>query len=127
MLITLPWVLGIVFLLVGSRQNAAIAARQKITVSTITWHEASNHNQYRYTFTLSGKQYNGLSQSPTDTAEIGERMAVYFDPRNPEINSLEDFATASKRQGNPLPLLFIGVAGVTALIVLSKARNRKRT
>jgi hypothetical protein len=101
--------------------------RQQMTIGTITGHEASNHNQYRYTFTFSGKQYNGLSQSPTDTTEIGERMTVYFDPRNPDTNSLEDFSAASKREGNPLPILFIGVAGVAGLIVFSKARNRRRT
>jgi hypothetical protein len=127
MLITLPWVFLIVFLLAGSRHNATIAARQQMTIGTITGHEASNHNQYRYTFTFSGRQYSGLSQSPTDTAEIGEPMTVFFDPRNPDTNSLEDFSAASKRNGNMLPLLFLGVAGVAGLIAFSKARNRKRT
>jgi hypothetical protein len=127
MLITLPWVLLIVFLLAESRHNATVAARQQVTIGIITGHEASNHNQYRYTFTFSGRQYNGLSQSPTDTGEIGDRMAVYFDPLNPDTNSLEDFSAASKRDGNMLPILFIGVAGIAGLIMFSKARHRKRT
>jgi hypothetical protein len=127
MLITLPWVFGIVFLLAESRNNATIAARQQTTIGTITGHEVSNHNQYRYMFIFSGKQYIGLSQSPTDTAEIGERVRVYFDSRNPDTNSLEDFSAASKRKGNMLPILFIGVAGIAGLIAFSKARNKKRT
>jgi hypothetical protein len=82
-----------------------VANRERETTCLITAHETSNHNHYRYSFTVSERQYTGISQSPTGGGIVGEQMKVYFDSHDPNTNSLEDFSVTSQRDFGPLPLL----------------------
>ena len=65
---------------IDSHRQAAVANREQDTTCLITAHEVSNHNQYRYSFTVLGTQYTGISQSPTDGAVVGEQMKVTVIP-----------------------------------------------
>jgi hypothetical protein len=124
--ITLPWVIGVVFIFSDSRRMDAVANRQQTARGLVTAYERSNHNQYRYTFTAQGKQYGGISQSPTDSAIVGGQIQVYFDPRDPTTNSLEDFSTRSRRDMGMLPFLALGIGGVAAFILYSKTTSPSR-
>lgn len=125
MLVTVPWVLGAAFSIAASHREAVVANREQNTTCLITAHETSNHNQYRYSFTVSGRQYSGISQSPTDGVAVGEQMKVYFDPQNPSTNSLEGFSAASQRELGPVPLLAAGVLAVAVFIGLNKMRTKR--
>jgi hypothetical protein len=102
-----------------------VANREQETTCLITAHETSNHNQYRYSFTVLGRPYTGISQSPTDSAVVGEQMKVYFDPDDPTTNSLEDFSLASRRDFGPLPLLVGGILAVAGFIGMTKMRSKR--
>ena len=66
MLITVPWVVGIIFAIASIRHNEQVAGREQQTIGVITSREADNHNQYRYSFTVAGQVLRGLSQSPNE-------------------------------------------------------------
>jgi hypothetical protein len=53
-----------------------VANREQEAACLITAHEPSNHNQYLYTFKVLGREYTGISQSPTDRAVVGEQLKV---------------------------------------------------
>lgn len=123
LLITLPWLLGLVFLIHESRVDRAIAARQQTTQGTITVHEPSNHNRYGYRFTVKGRAYTGWESPRSTELEIGKVVTVYYDPANPNKNALTDFNDLSADSLGPVPLMVLGICGVTIFIILRRRRN----
>jgi predicted metalloprotease with PDZ domain len=104
-LITIPWVLGLVFVVHEWRVDRVIAARQQTTQGVITTHEPSNHNQYGYTFKIKGQAYTGWESPKSTELEIGKVVTVYYDPANPNQNALTDFDELSAKSLGPLPVL----------------------
>jgi len=126
LLITLPWVLGFGFLFSGARQKAEIAGRQEATLGFVTAYDRANHNQCQYSFMVGGRHFNGRSSSPAETASVGQQVQVYFDSGNPSVNSLEDFASASRRDRSVSLVAMVGVSLVAAVILSAKVSSRKR-
>ena len=54
LLITLPWVLGVAFDIYQFNLYGAVAKRQETLTGIVTAHEPSNHNCYRYRFSIDG-------------------------------------------------------------------------
>lgn len=120
---TFPLIVGLAVGLYSSRRDAATGARQELTTGKITAHEPNNHDSYRYTFTVQGRQFNGISGSPKPAEVVGASTQVYFDPRDPNTNSLEDFLMRSRRDRKLVPLFVFGICVIPAFILYSKLRN----
>lgn len=118
-----PFAIGLVFVWSNFARYHAIAERQQFTTGAVTAFEASNHNQCRYTFEISGRRCSGRWSSSTETASVGQEVRVYFDPTDPATNSLEDFEVASRRQRGLLLFLIVEICGIVGLIVIAKRRS----
>jgi hypothetical protein len=130
LLVVLPWAMGLASAIHDWNKDRKVARREKVAVGTITAHEVSNHNQYRYKFSIDGQSYGGLGNSPKDLINsrntsklettIGEQVLVYYDPMNPSANALRDFSDLSNIALGPVPLMLIGIGAVTSYIYLRK-------
>jgi hypothetical protein len=124
LLITLPWVIGLVFLLFSSASDQAIAGREQITYGIIRTHEPANHNRFGYEFSLSGRPFTGW-QIPTRDFEIGQRVLVYYDPLDPTKSSLDSFAGATDRILGPAIFCAVGTAAVVVIIFVRRRAHAK--
>jgi len=66
----LAWVLGIIVMLAQSHSELSVAHRQQTTTAVITSHEESNHDQYRYSYLVGGKNYAGIGNAPSGFAVV---------------------------------------------------------
>jgi hypothetical protein len=132
LLVVLPWASGLALAIHDWNKDRAIAQRERTTLGAITAHEISNHNQYRYTFSIDGKSYSGLGNSPNDFGEsgksskeelsVGQQVPVYYDPLNPSTNALRDFAKLSTESFGPVPMLLLGIGAVGFYIFFRKRK-----
>jgi hypothetical protein len=125
--VTIPWIIGILFLLPQFLQKQAVGRRQQLTSGVVTAYEPSNHNQCRYTFQTQGKQYSGISSALSERVNIGEQVQVYFDPQNPVTNSLDDFSDSSKSDFSVMVFMTIGIGCIAFCILLARNSRRQRT
>jgi hypothetical protein len=120
--IALPWALGAVVAVHGWTVNRAVAEREQTTVGTITAHDEANHNQYGYIFSVNGKSYMGLETPRKEELHIGQRVRVYYDPTDPTMNALTDFAELATASLGLVPLVLFGVG---ALVLFIRHRRRR--
>ena len=124
--LALPLVFGtLVFTIPKVLQDDGAAKRQQTTTGTVTAYDRSNHNQCQYVFEVQGKRYGGMGSVPTGTASVGEHMQVYFDSRDPAINSLRDFSSTTRGDESMGAFLVLGICGFTVLIIYGKLRRIK--
>jgi hypothetical protein len=126
MLITVPWIIGVFFLLIRSHWEAVVGNRQRIANGVITAHEQENHNQYRYRFSVDGTTYTGLSNAPDDVATVNGEAIVYYDPQNPSTNSLQNFTSESERDSGFVGIPMGGIAAIAIVILVAKVNARNR-
>jgi hypothetical protein len=120
LLITVPWVIGLIFFLYSAASDQAIAGREQTTYGIIRTHEPANHNRFGYDFSINGKLYTGW-QIPAHEFEIGQRVLVYYDPLDPTTSSLNSFARIADQSLGPA--IFCAV-GITAVVVIIFVRRR---
>src|SRR5258706_2448523 len=69
LLVVLPWAIGLTWSIHDWNKARAVARRERVAVGIITVHEVSNHNQYRYRFSIDGQSYSGLGRSSKDFSD----------------------------------------------------------
>jgi hypothetical protein len=121
---TVPLIFGLFLIVPEALKESLAATRQQTSQGIISSYEMSNHNRCRYSFTVNGKIYNGVSSAPTLDTEAGRRVVVYFDPKNPEVNALEDLSAKSRRDGGFLWMLVAAIGAIVGFVVLPKAARR---
>src|SRR5262252_8076303 len=91
-LLILPCVMWAGFLLYKLEVYRHAAKRQQTAFGTVTAHDPANHSRYGYTFTVTGRRYDGW-QVPVDSEKwaVGQQVVVYYDAADPGRNSLEHF------------------------------------
>jgi hypothetical protein len=57
-----------------------------------------------------------------DEWKLGERVVVYYDPKEPSTSSLIDFADRADDDIGPMPLLFAGIVGFIGFIFYQRRR-----
>jgi hypothetical protein len=126
-----PFALGLAFVSFNAHRYHVLAERQQSTTGIVTAYTPSNHNRCTYTFEIRGTRYSGTWSSPTETANVGQAVQVYYDRNNPATNSLEDFGSASRRQRGVQLFLGLGACAVVGFVVYAKSRpaiaSRQRT
>jgi hypothetical protein len=124
----IPFILGAVVLLSLSEEYSEVARRQQAATGTIVRQEPSNHNRCGYTFEVDGHGYSGWDTPVRREPSMGQRVRVYYDPRNPATNALTDFDERSYRMRGPaiaiLLLSAIVAAGVLVLSAIRWVRNK---
>jgi hypothetical protein len=130
LLVVLPWAIGLAWTIHDWNKDRAVAQRERVAVGIITVHEVSNHNQYRYRFSIDGQSYSGLGSSPNDFSNsgssskeeiaVGQQVPVYYDPLDPSTNALRDFANLSTDSLRPVPILVLGIGAVAIYIFIRR-------
>ena len=120
LLITLPWVIGLLLLVSDGRNKADIASREATAIGTITEHNPSNHNECRYRFTVRGRLFEGGSSCRTENVVLGSTTTVYFDAANPTINSLEEYDESGRNSLGPCGLIIAGILSFVGAIAYQK-------
>ena len=67
-----------------------LVSRHASTTAHVTATECWDHHKSIYSFTTNGKAYSGdtsFPDDPCDSTLIGRAILVYFDPRDPTVNS----------------------------------------
>lgn len=126
LMITLPWVIGIIFFLYSAKVDQAVAGRERLTSGVVKRHEPSNHNRYGYDFTVNGKAYSGWTSPTQREYIIGETVSVYYDPLDPTKSSLSSFAEACYRAIGPVFLMALGIITIAAYIFMRKRATKNR-
>lgn len=123
LLVVLPWLVALVLFTGFALADKAIAAREQTTTGTIIAHDPSNHDSYQYGYVVAGRSFRAWQVPHRDTWQIGTQVVVFYDPRNPEVSSLIDFAERSADDAGPIPLLVLGIVGFVAFIFCRRRRN----
>ena len=122
--IVLPWALGAVLSIHEWRVDRDVATREQTTQGVITSHEPANHNQYEYIFLVNGKNFSGWQSPNKDELEIGKKVLVYYDPRNPSKNAITDFRELETSSLGPVPMMLFGIGAVAWLIRTQRRKSR---
>jgi len=120
LIVTLPFVLGVVFIAPQAIKEGSAAKRQQTIQGSVTSYERFNHNQCQYVFSVWGKQYAGIASAPRDHVTVGDQVRVYFDSQNPTVNSLEDFSQISQRAKRDVYFLVAVIVAFACFIFVSK-------
>ena len=115
LILTLPLAIGIVASVFSANQNAGIASHETATDGVIL--DCQPSNLCRFSFASFGHSFEGAGTAGAGTATVGHKVTVFFDTNHPQTNSLEDFATTSRRQLVMVPccLLLISLVVGTAI------------
>jgi hypothetical protein len=122
---TVPWIIGILFLVYWWKADREVAVREQTAQGIIVSHEPANHNRYGYTFSVNGKTFNGWETPRKNEPQIGDRVIVYYDPLDPNKNALTDFDDLSLEILGPVPMLLLGIGAVASYIWIRRRRNRR--
>ena len=117
LLVLVPWVLGLFFSLYQWQLFRAIATRERESGAVVTSHKQTNHNRYGYTFDVDGHTYTGWNTPIHTEPQIGQHIAIYYDPQHPEKSSMRHFSENSLSSFGPIPLLLFGTGGLAGLIL----------
>lgn len=126
LLISLPWVLGLILTVHRWNEYRQIAPRQRTHRGVITSYEPKNHSSYGYTFTVRGSLYKGRESFIRGELRIGEQVRVYYDPQNPNKNSLFDFEQLAGSELGSMPLMILGILGLTGFVLWKRREERAR-
>lgn len=127
LLVVLPFALFVILALYDFRTDQITAAREQTVPGQIVSHDPPNHNRFGYQFTVNGKMYTGWA-IPTTDYQIGQKVLVYYDPRDPDKSQLDDFADNGYRIIGPVFFCLFGICGVSLYIFLRRRIIRsKRT
>lgn len=116
MLVVLPFVVGIVFSLYGWRADRVAAAREQTAHGQIVSHQPYEHDRFGYTYSVNGRAYSGWAYPSSHDYAVGQRVMVYYDPVDPRMSSLNDFADDAWAAFRPVPL-FVSIVIVVAVLI----------
>ncbi len=122
--VVLPWALGAILFIYEWKVDREIATREQTTQGVITTHEPANHDRYGYVFSVNDKTFNGWESPKKQELEIGKRVVVYYDPRNPKKNALTDFRELGMDSTAPVPMLLFGIGAVAWFIGAQRRKSR---
>ena len=122
-LVVLPWFIGFMWLLFSGISQRVVAERQQLVEGLVTAYEPANHNQYRYVFFVDGKSYSGLESPKGRALAVGQKVTVYYDPRDPATNALTEFGDLSIETFGPIPTLLFGIGVVAFFIWRARRKN----
>jgi hypothetical protein len=123
------WIMApiLVLLVYAWHEDREAAKRQKTAVATIVAQDHSNHGCYNFVFSVESVPYSGCD-FPMQPA-IGHKVLVFYDPKDPSRNHVQDFWKVSqgRLQFVPVPILFfIAGAGYIWLRRRSYRREQER-
>lgn len=124
LLFGLPFSLGALLLINQSIADREVAARQQLASATITSHEPSNHNRYGYHFSVNGQSFSGWESPRGSEPVIGQRVSVYYDPKDPSTNALTDFNERADEILGPVPCWYLALAAWHLAFIISVAGMR---
>jgi hypothetical protein len=127
LLVVLPWAVALIFLIQESKTDRQIAGRQQMTSGIVTAHEPSNHDRYGYRFEVHGKPYGGWQIPGNSELALGQQVTIFYDPHNPNRNSLTDFHDLSTSSLGPVPMLLFGISAVAAFVIYRRRSNPAAT
>lgn len=100
--IFIPWAALILYALNDWRSDIVRAQRAQTTPGTILAIEKQNHQQRDYTYNVGAISYKGSCVLCAENEGPGAQVVVRYDPLDPSLSTLNDFATDGAR---PVPLL----------------------
>lgn len=107
-----------------SHTEALLGRRQHIAVGKLTGHELDKHDTYVYEFGVGSQVYSGRSGPPAGHLRVGEKIDVYYDPRDPNRNSLFSFDRIGASSSAALPIvLALAIAALCGEIWIRKHRR----
>lgn len=121
-LVVLPWAIGSILFIYEWKVDRDIATREQTMQGVITTHEPANHNRYGYVFSVDGTTFTGWESPGKAELEIGKRVLVYYDPLDPNKNSLTEFCDLGMITLGTVPTMLFGIGAVVWYI---RARRRK--
>ncbi len=65
-----------------------------------------------------------MASAPTVNVAVGDRLLVYFDSRDPTMNSLEDFFELSRRDQGFVYFLVAGIVTFVGIVAFCKVAFR---
>ncbi len=122
LLIILPWAIGIVMFVGECLADLGSAKREMTASGVVTAHEPANHDRYGYIFSVNGKEFRGWQSPAKNELEIGEKVLIYYDPLNPNKNSLMEFSDLAMNSVGPVPFMLLGI-GTLAWIIRTRRRK----
>jgi hypothetical protein len=125
LVLTVPLFIGMAASISSARENAETASRERMTGGIVTAYEPANYNLCRFTFAFLGRTFEGASRPPSKTPTVGQHVTVFFDTNHPQTNSLEDFASASRRQMEMVPFCLIAICAVIGTVVFARRRQSR--
>jgi hypothetical protein len=123
LLVLLPWAVGIVLCVHDWRVDRSIAQREQTTHGVVTSYVPHNHNRYGYAFAVDGRPYTGWESPKANEIEIGKVVTVYYDPADPSTNALTHFDELSSSRLSLVPVMIVGIVGLTLFVFLRRRRN----
>jgi hypothetical protein len=90
-----------------------IAKREQVAEAMITAHKPEDHDRYQHVFTVAGRGFYGWDMPPNHDFAIGDRITIYYDPANPNRNSMSEFEGAAT--GTAVPIAFCVVVVIGAV------------
>lgn len=124
LLICFPWAVGVALAIYMYTVDRAIAMREMSAIGVITAHDPPNHNRYGYSFVVQGKSYSGWQTPSRSEPVIGEHVVVYYDPLNPDKNSLVDFQELSSSGFGFGTFALVGIGTVTTIIFVLRRHHQ---
>jgi Protein of unknown function (DUF3592) len=121
MLVTLPFVFGVLIVAPQAVREAKAASRQQTSQGVVTAYNRSDHNRCSYTFLAFGRQYAGRRGADTTDVSVGDHVLVFYDSEDPTMNAIEDFSQMSRRDSGFCYYLLFVIGGVAAFVLYSKA------
>jgi hypothetical protein len=127
LIVVVPWAIGATLFIYEWKADRDIASREQTTQGVINAHEPANHNRYGYAFAVGGKNFSGWEMPAKGELEIGKRVLVYYDPLNPNKNSLTEFRDMGINSLGPVPIMLFGIATVAWYIRVRRLKNKSNS
>ena len=121
-LVALPWLVGLALMAIDAHGDSKIASRERTAQGTVTAHDPANHDSYEYRYTVDGRSYSAWQMPYRVDWHVGQQVVVYYDPTNPGVSSLVEFAQLSEDARAPIPMAMLGIGGVLGFICYRRLR-----
>jgi hypothetical protein len=111
----------IVFVPRAAREKEAAANQQTSSGVITNCNHSGKGNSCHYIFPTDSGWYKGAAANANADAKYGDTTLVYYDSKDPRINSLQDFSEMSHRDKDVEYILLASLCAITAFFVYSLA------